>query len=848
MGLKDCLLSAVDQKEITRTEAQVLADAFDENFAQARLSMGDDVAKSKARQDLEKALRAQAIEKKRRADLTEARRIGVKSHLQGYRDRSGKANPYEAGIALLSHYGFRATSSVRGKTEAIITGAHRKLDEVMFAFERQGLLGKRANRALQGDVIRELHGEASGDATAKQLARAIDQVFEDLRMRFNAAGGAIGRLDGFGLPHSHDRLKVKDAGRDAWKARIAPLLDPNRMVNPVTGQRVGAAGLDAALDHVYASIVSANRAHLQPAMARKGLGAIASQRQDERFLTFRDATSWMEYNRSFGQGDPVQAIFNHVNGMARDIAAMEMLGPNPAAMVEYIKQGVAHEIGKMEAGLPSLASQSKWFKGSQAQLAEHNIEALWQTLRGRPTVVSGWASATATIRNVLTSAQLGATAILAAATDPFVAAASRKLAGLPITLEIGNLAKTLRKADRQEIIRSGVMWDEYLHVMNDELRFAGPALGSEWSKWMADRTITWSGLSPLTTGRKLVEARFLQGHVAAMADKTFGALDPRFRSMLTGFGVDSATWEIWRKSVDPAGFVTPRQIEALGGDVAYLDLTQAGALTNAQRLKETQALAHRAAAEKLAEVTSSWSERAVPSGTPNARSVITGLVPRGTVFGEVVDYFLQYKSFGLSFTALQLEAIGEMGAARGGGKGRRTGAAYFAALATALTLGGATYIQIKAALDGKQPESMNPAENPAFWVKAGFQGGGFGLFGDFVKANENRFGQSMTEALLGPGPAFLSDTGKLTIGTALSPFGDQTPNPGREVRRYLQRYTPVLSSHWAARGAYNRLVLDNLQWLTDPKADKAFKDQAARATKAGTPYFVEPGSLTPAGR
>lgn len=843
MGLKDCLISAVDQGALSKAEASALADEFDQRFAQLRNGMSEDLAKARARKDMEAALVAEAAEKRRRANLTEARRIGIKGYLQGYRDRAGNANVFEGAMALLSHYGFRGASSVRGRTEAIIAGAQKNLDEVMFAFERKGILGRRANRAMESDFVKELHGEASGDATAKSLARAVSAVFEDLRQRFNAAGGAVGKIDNFGVPHNHDRLLVKNTTRERWKATIAPLLDPNRMTNPVTGQPVGAAGLDAALDHVYSSIVSQNRANLNPSMARRGMGAVASQRQEERFLQFRDAASWLEYHRQFGKGDAVQAVFNHVNGMARDIASMEILGPNPAAMVEYLKQVVAHEIGKREAGLSSLAPDPKIFPDSQAAIAEWRIDSLWQNLRGRPEVASGAASVTTNIKNVLTGTQLGSTVILAASTDPFVSRAARKLAGLPVTATIGKMIALLKTANRREIIRSGVAWDEYLHVMNDDLRFAGPAVGADWSRWVADRGVTWSGLKPLTTGRKLVEARAWQGHIADMAEKSFGDLDQRFRSALEGFGVTDADWEIWRKAEDPAGFVTPRQIELNGGDVQYLDMRQ-GALSSPAHAAEAKALAHREAAEKLSEVISSWSERSVPSGTPNARSVITGKVERGTVAGELIDYMLQYKSFGLSFTTMQIEAIGEMAATRGGGKGFRTGLAYFAPLSIMLTLGGAVYLQILALLDGKEPENMNPVENPAFWLKAGFKGGGFGLFGDFIKSNENKFGQDLGDALMGPGLAFLSDTGKLTIGNAMETPGGDT-KIGRESVQYLRRYTPWIASHWATRGAYNRLVLDNLQWMLDPEADKSFKAMASRAKKNGTPYFIAPGSVHP---
>jgi hypothetical protein len=275
-----------------------------------------------------------------------------------------------------------------------------------------------------------------------------------------------------------------------------------------------------------------------------------------------------------------------------------------------------------------------------------------------------------------------------------------------------------------------------------------------------------------------------------------------------------------------------------------------GALSDADRLAEARALAHREAAEKLMEVMAGWSERSIPTGTPNSRSIITGIVPRGTIAGEIVDYMLQYKSFALSFTVLQMEAMGEMAAARGGGKGSRTGLAYLAGLVVPLTIGGGLYIQLKNMADGKEPEDMSPT-NVGFWVSALWAGGGLGLYGDFLKSSENRFGQSVTETLQGPGFAFLSDTMKLTVGNAIKAAGNiGSADPedirlGREGTRFLRRYTPVLSSHWATRGAYNRLVLDNLQWLTDPDADKQWKTQARNAKKNGTEFFLPPGSLTP---
>jgi hypothetical protein len=850
MPIRDCLISAAAQGAITREEAQTLVDLFDENFAQQRLAMGDAPALSASKDLLEKILRSEALEKRRKADLTEAARLTLK---QRFIDNKDGIGTYRTAESVLSHYGFRDGSSVRGRAEAIMATAHAAMGDFMFTFRRSGLLGKRENRALHTDFVKELHGEHSGDATAKALANGVGKTFEDLRQRFNAAGGSIGKLENWGMPHTYDRLKVKAMGPDAFKARMLARLNPAGMKDNLTGAVITPPRLDAAISHAYENIVSEGRAHMTPQMRGAGLGAISSRRQDERFFVFRDATAWLEHHREFGRGDVVQAVVNHVNSMSKDIAAMELLGPNPAAMVEWMKQVVARDIGRLEAGLPSQSKKSRLLPNSQARASQNHIGWLWEALRGNGTVVSGFANFTDNTKNLTNAAILGATGILAGGTDPFIAASARRLANIPMMQNAGEMLKNLSRQNRDEIVRSGVIWDEYLHVMGDDLRFAGPALGAEWTRWLADRAVTWNGLKPLTTGRKLVEARAWQGHIADLAreGKDFGHLDQRFKRALDGFGVTREHWDIWRGAIDGNGFVTPMEIISRGGSVQYLDL-KLGALSDAQQLAEVKALAHREAAEKLAELTTSWSERSVPGGTPNARSLVSAGGQRGTIPREFMEYFMQLKGFGLSFTTLQMEAMAEMASAKGGGKGVRTGLGHFAALAIPLTLGGGVYIQIKALLDGKDPEDMNPFTNPTFWGRALVTGGSFGLFGDFLKASENRFGQSVLEAVAGPSIAFLSDAIITTVSQAwdiaAAPFS-QEADPFEASRRrrgqMLDRWTPIASSHPLTRAAYRRVLLDNLQWATDPNADKAFKAKISRAKSNGSQYFLPPGTLTP---
>ena len=529
--------------------------------------------------------------------------------------------------------------------------------------------------------------------------------------------------------HSHNGLAVRKAGRDEWKAFVRPLIDPDKMRHPLTGKPVGAHGIDQALDHVYDTVATSGWAHHAPTMnGARGKGALANQRQDHRFLQFKSADEWLTYNAKFGDGDPVQAMFRHVNGMARDTATLEVLGPNPSAMLDWMIQGVRSEIAKGDVGRASLAriadDTARWARGTEpGAFAEWRLNALYAEIRGRPMAASGVATTTASVKNVMNSALLGAAGVVAATTDPFIAQASRRLAGLPIMKDFGTMLTMLKASKREEIVRAGVIWDDYLHTIEAEARFVGPMLGHNWSQYLVDRSMMVFGLKPLTTGRKLVEARAWQSTLADEAGKTFGALPGRLRETLEGFGVTADDWDIMRASVDAAGFVTPTEIMRRGGQIRYVDTS--APLADPAAAAELVALRHREVAEKLAELTASWSERSVPSGTPNARSFVTGNLPRGTPAGEAIDFALQFKSFGLSFTTLQLEAVQQILAAKSGGT--QTAANYAGALVLSATLGGAMAIQIKALSDGKDVEDMSA---PSFWFRAMVTGGGFGLFGD----------------------------------------------------------------------------------------------------------------------
>ncbi|MVA23222.1 hypothetical protein V6582_17990 [Agrobacterium vitis] len=833
MSLRDCLNAAVAAKEINSRQAEELHRYYEARFKKKRPGMTDREAASAARDEVVKALRDEAMENRRQVLLAEARRKEIADFIETYRDEKGKPDQLDAALSLMIHNGYKGTFSMVGRAHAITAMAQRDLSNVMYHFRRSKGLGLRKNTVDLPDLIKAMHGEPVANVEAKTMAGAITNVLEDLRQRFNAAGGNIAKRADWGIPHSHDKTRIRklggsiDQAREEWKAFIAPLLNAEEMTNPNTGEVIGPDGLNSSLDYVFDSIMSDGWAHRKPESRRFGKGKVASRYQDGRFLIFNDAQSWLTYNERFGQKDVIQSIFGHINGVARDIASMERFGPNPDATVEWIKQAIQVDIGKRQSG--ALTIEGMKVPGISAlKVADYRIDSLWRSLRGRETVSSAAAQISGDIRNLATSAALGGTGILAAMTDPFVSQAARRLAGLPVTSTLIDMVKRFaRDTDKRAMARRAVIWDDFLFVANDKARFVDQMFSNEWSKYIVDRALTWNALIPLTDARKRVEASAWHETLGGFAEKSTDWLDlhPLLKKTMTGFGFTADDWHKMRAGVDELGFLDPGGVFEKTGD--------------------------RGLAEKYAEMITQWTERSVPAGDPRVKSVLTGKVERGTVLGEIAEFGSQFMSFGMSFTARQLEAIyvySMLGNSRAGKIAR--GGRYFAAMAIPLTMGAAAYTQILNVLNGKDPEDMS---SPAFWGKAFVKGGGGGLFADFVDKAENRFGQNFAQTLGGIGGAFIGDTLDLTlrgiqdvVGAGADLARGELPEEldrskaGRAAVKYVGRYTPLLSSHPFTRAAYKRMFVDQLQWLLDPEAEKSFKMQKRKASA-----WWEPGTLTP---
>lgn len=818
MSFQDCLRVLGQAGTINPREARELREAFD---AALQASGGDRVV---ARQAVERALAERGQTMTRRAYLQQQALLGVQHHMATFRRPNGRADPGEAFVELVRN--------VELDRRVILGEAHAQLDTLLAEGQRHWLLGDPSRRyipwqrARLNNIVREAFGEATGDDAARIAARAWTETADGMRQEFNHWGGDIGQLQNWGLPQSHNPLAMlaaagrradQAAARTAWKAFTLDRLDPARMRDPLTGGPMTRAGADQALDHVWDTVISRGLADEDPG-ARLGDGPLYRRHADHRFLVFRDASAWLEYQQAFGNADPFATMMQHINVMSRDIAAIRALGPNPNTALDLARNTVKIEAGEAAAGrrnvLEHLTPQQLL---SYASGPIAKADAMWSLYTGATNAPGlPWiATALANVRNLITATSLRR-ASLSAISDVGTQQVARHFVGMTDTGALGIMRDVLaqfRGMNEREAVRAGLINDVSANALAQQARYVGTFQGSKWTAYVADRVLTGIGLTPWTQGGRHAFGLSFLGQMYDRAERGFDALEPAWQATLGRHGIDAAAWD---------GIRAGRRHAA--GDM--LDATAIRASGDAP----ARDLARRYMRMVLLET-----DHAVINATLETRAIMLGTTRPGTYTGEVARATSMFKSFGVTIAMMHGRRVAaEVMAGRG-----IHGAGYAAALITAGMVYGAIALTLKDVEAGKDVRPIDLK----FAGAALLQGGGLGIYGDFLFADASRVGGSLPTTFAGPLVGRLNTIQQLTWGNVQQRYAGKSTRFGREAVNLAREWTPL---PFYLYRPFERGVLDHLQRLADPEMSDALRrriETERRDYKRG--FWWEPGRTFP---
>lgn len=837
-AFEKCITNALKEGNISQEDVNILRG----KMKRAREKSGDRILKNNGFTDAEIRAAWEQFEKevrrRERLQLLSFMRRQQLANVQGkWRDLKDVENPGEFVIQLMESIGPKLQDGARrgnvstdiisvARLQETIEGeAHALLADLIDQFQPD-LVGNTRNKPLARDVVRALFGDPS-TPQAKALARAWTQVAENLRQRFNAAGGEIARLENWGLPQSHDHVAIGRVGREDWTAFVRDLIDSARMIDHDTGKPFAPDELTDMLNRTYEAIVSDGWSQRDPTGVNAG-ASLANRRQEHRFLQFRDADAWLAYQERFGHGDPFGVMMHHVDRMSRDIALLETLGPNPSSTLEFLLQSAEKQMQ---------ASGRKMQLGTRLQ-----AEGIYDNYTGHSLAPANEAIARPlqATRASLTSAQLGA-AILSAFSDTASGTIARIWAGSRrVNSTLTDIFRYINPADgthRRLAARTGFIMNNAQGVTLAQARYlgrinqlyglqskGGNALDRSYrlANQAAEATLKASGLNMWTRAGRHAFGLEIMGTMADHSGKTLDQLisgdfaEKSFANMIRRYGLGD-DWNAIRSAQifnasDGVTFLRPDDIRAAGHD--------------------------RLAARVMAMINSEV-DFAVPTSSMRAQIIAGGATKPGSIIGEVMRSALMYKSFPTTIiyqthTRAALLALEN---------GRGWGYGYAAAFLLTMGLFGAGSIQMKELAKGRDLRNMEQKE---FWAAAMAQGGGAGIFGDFFLADVNRFGGGLAETIAGPVVGLANDLNRLTIGNVQQALAGKQTNVGRETVNFVRRYTPG-SSIWWLRTTWDRLLMDNLQRSLDPDFDDYWKKRTGRqARQFGNGYWWAPGDNAPA--
>ncbi|MCJ8159928.1 hypothetical protein, partial [Sphingomonas sp. LaA6.9] len=545
MSLERCIPDLVKEGRLTAEQGAAAAELYGRRKRFHRRSMGDAAAEALASDETAAALERSAAQSRRQKQLQMKAQLDAITNIAKFDGGSGKS-PGDAAIALLVRDERAPYSNVEYRWKEVRGSAHALIDGILLK-HRRNLVGQVRSKAELEDLVREAFGQKTSNLSAREFADAWAQASEMLRQRFNAAGGDIGKLDSWGLPQSHDSVVIAEASKAEWVDYITPLLDRPRMIDDATGKPFDDETLSEVLGDVYDTIRTDGQIDRVPGGQRGG--KLANQRADHRFLHFADADSWLQYQARFGKGTAFDAMMNHIDGMSRDIALMETLGPNPAATVQWLQDSLtkqaAIEGGRGDRRLFGLRPGK--LRTDLARQDVNIVGEIFDEIMGKYRAPHNreLALTFSAIRSWQVSTKLGS-AVLSTTSDQATQILTRGFNGLPIRQMASSQVKLLNPLDSTHkafAIREGLIAEEASQIASAQARYTGEELTGEISRNIAETVMRVSGLNAVTqAGRWSFGMDFISA-LTDYAPQGWDALEAPFRRMLERYGLDAADWD-----------------------------------------------------------------------------------------------------------------------------------------------------------------------------------------------------------------------------------------------------------------------------------------------------------------
>ncbi|MDE5831941.1 MAG: hypothetical protein K2H64_02980 [Desulfovibrio sp.] len=637
-----------------------------------------------------------------------------------------------------------------------------RLGEVHTRIFNKGVMDKDIARAMW-TINNPKATPYQGPREAMDLAKIIHKWQEKARIDENRVGGFIASEPGYIVRQSHDMDKIGAAGFQQWKADIEGKLDWTKTANgkfdPNLNPGVTLADRDAWLEQIYRNLSTGIHLKLESAnpLASVGkVGSTAAQVSAERVLHFIDGANWYDYNAKYGVGSVGDAAVRGLMRAADKYALMSVLGPSPRANLENM-------IKSLQTSLNNRGDIRA------AERFKNKLEKIWDNfdyLDGTANIPAHrlGAQVSRNIRAIQSMAKLGG-AVISALSDVPIFATEMAFQGKGFS---ASLLRGLSYAisgrgtlEQRRIMSScGVFCDS---LVGDLLaRFSGADGPGAMSKMM-NLYFKINGLSLWTDSWKKAATLMMAHDFAFIRNTAFKNLKVQEQRLFKLYGIDEGQWDMWRKGAttfaDNREYLTPDAVSSITDAEIKSYLQSKGTNLTDLRVKNFR----EQLADRLRTMFRDRVQYAVIEPDARTNATITQGKRPGTWSGEAWRFAMQFKSFPVAFLQrpFQREFFGRGADTIGGGlkdaglgalktlffKNGQGESSNLGRLILMTTAFGYMSMTIKQLLAGKTPRDYDDLKT---WLAAAVQGGGLGIYGDFLFGKQSRTGGTLASTLGGP--------------------------------------------------------------------------------------------------
>lgn len=615
------------------------------------------------------------------------------------------------------------------------------------------------------DIVKAMEGLARGgdlshmNKMAVDTARAIREVTENIRRELNDAGAFIGNIDDYIWKQVHDMHKISAVSAEQWQTDLLDNLDFVRTFGFSRQEMADDLNLHEmvieVVDQWYDDFATGNHMKInQPIQDAKGKGTgrgnIAKRISQERKIHFADAEAFYEYQKKYGLPSIFDALQMNIRASSRHIGLMTRLGPNYADNA-FAVNDLLIKRAKKERDLEAVSALS-----NNRISIQNALDAVDGTTDAP---VNGmFAKLFQATRKIMGMSKLGSAAF-ATASDLSNMAANANVNGENIFSSyakgLNGLLKNVPERNRTaKALGIALDYNRAGVITADTAVDAGPGMLSK----MQERFFRWSGLSAVTNRHRatvaIAESVYLGESLSSGAK--YADLDIKYQRKLGLHEITEAEWTALSKAVQRQDFgdgefsmITPEAIRDLSdADVSRLLLGNQKNVTKPAIKKARTELEN-----KIRSFYQDTVDKTVIEPKTRTRSATLLHTREGTPMGVLMRQLMQFKSFPIAVLMQRVQAdIYLRTGKRATAKDALMSTSWMpamASLALQTTVMGYVAMSLKDIWKARDPR--DPTEDSLKVALAAFtQGGAAGILGDFLFAEQNRFGGGILSTLAGP--------------------------------------------------------------------------------------------------